>query len=82
MTYVNNTGNGISQSRDQILEFEAAPGVSGSANGIVSYTSTNGTVYRDFNQFAIKIVMTTPDNTSVPYLTDLRVLSLPSYTGV
>jgi hypothetical protein len=82
MTYVNNTGNGISQSRDELLEFEAAPGVSGVANGVISYTSTNGTVYKDFNQFAIKIVLTTPDNTSVPYLTDLRVLSLPSYTGV
>lgn len=82
MTYVNNTGNGISQSRNDILEFEAAPGVGGTANGQVTYTSTNGTVFTDFNQFAIKIVMTTPDNTSVPFLNDLRVLALPSYTGI
>jgi hypothetical protein len=82
MTYVNNTGNGYSTSRTDTMEFEAAPGTNGIANGQISYTSTTGTVYTTFNQFAIKIVLTTNDNTSVPFLTDIRALALPSGTGI
>ena len=81
MTYVNNT-NGFSINRDDILEFEVAPGVSGYANNQISYTSTNGTTYTSFNQFAIKVVLTSSDTTNVPYLTDIRALALPSGTGL
>ena len=82
MTYVNNTGNGYSTSRGDTMEFEVAPGINGVANGQISYTSTTGTVYTTFNQFALKIVLTTNDNTSVPFLTDIRALALPSGTGI
>jgi hypothetical protein len=81
MTYVNNTG-GFSTSRNNPLEFEAAPGINGIANNSLSYTSTTGTTYTSFNQFAIKVVMTTADNTTVPFLTNIRVLALPSGTGL
>jgi len=81
MTYVNNSG-GFSTSRTNTIEFEAAPGINGIANNQLSYTSTTGTTYTSFNQFAIKVVMTTADNTTVPYLTDIRVLALPSGTGL
>ena len=82
MTYVNNTGNGYSASRTDVMEFEVAPGIGGVADDQVTYTSTTGTTYSSFNQFAIKIVLTTNDNTSVPYLTDVRTLALPSGTGL
>jgi hypothetical protein len=35
-----------------------------------------------FKYFAIKIVLSTSDNTSVPYLTDIRALALPAGTGI
>jgi hypothetical protein len=82
MTYVNNTGNAFSTNRNDTMEFEAAPGLGGVANNQLSYTSTTGTVYTTFNQFAIKIVLSTNDNTSVPYLTDIRALALPAGTGI
>jgi hypothetical protein len=81
MTYVNNTG-GFSKSRGDMLEFEAAPGINGYANNQVTYTSTNGTTYNSFNQFAIKIVLTATDGTTIPNLTDIRALALPSGTGI
>lgn len=81
MTYVNNT-NGFSKSRTDLLEFEAAPGINGYANNQVTYTSTTGTTYNSFNQFAIKIVMTATDGTTIPNLTDIRALALPSGTGI
>jgi hypothetical protein len=81
MTYVNNSG-GFSAGRGNTMEFEAAPGINGVANNQLSYTSTTGTTYTSFNQFAIKVVLTTTDNTTVPYLTDIRVLALPSGTGI
>ena len=76
--------NVFSNSRDNLLEFEAAPGVYGStqANNNISYTSTTGQTYTEFSQFAIKIVLATNDNTVVPYLTNLRALALPSGTNI
>lgn len=82
MTYVNNTGNGYSLTRENLLEFETAPGINGYADNQVSYTSVNGTTYSRFNQFAIKIVLTTEDDTNVPFLTDIRTLALPPGTGL
>jgi hypothetical protein len=57
----------------------AAPGVSGQAQNYVSYTSNvTGQTYNNFNQFAIKVVLATPDHTAVPFLTDIRAIALPA----
>ena len=71
-----------SKTRDSYIEFECAPGINGSANNSLSYTSTNGTTYNTFTKFAIKIVMATSDRTSVPIITDIRAIALPSGTGL
>ena len=79
MTLINNSGSIYSSTRGDTYEFVAAPGTSGVAQNYVSYASNvNGVVYRNFNQFAIKIVLATSDNTYVPYLTDVRAIALPS----
>jgi hypothetical protein len=79
MTLINNSNSLYSQTRNDTYEFVAAPGSDGVAQNYVSYTSgvTNQT-YNNFNQFAIKVVLTTSDNTSVPYLSDIRAIALPS----
>jgi hypothetical protein len=60
-------------------EYAFAPGTAGVDVGYVSYvSSTTGQTYTTFSQFAIKIVLTTTDNTCVPYVTDMRALALPS----
>jgi len=76
--------NTYSQRPDQLIEYECAPGIwgSGQANNRISYLSSNGTLYNNFIQFAIKVVMATNDNTNVPYLTDIRAIALPSGTGI
>jgi hypothetical protein len=81
MTKINDTDTSYSLSRGDLYEFSFAPGAYGSNfdQGYVSYTSaTSGVVYNTFSQFAIKVVLTTLDNTSVPFLTDLRVIALPT----
>jgi hypothetical protein len=80
MTNISNT-NTYSQSRNDLYEFEAAPGTGNIADNAISYTNTSGTTYTSFNQFAIKIVMSTNDNTNVPFLTDIRAIALPPGTG-
>ena len=70
-----------SQTRDDIREFTFAPGTSGTDQGYISYDGNNGQTYYDFSQFAIKIVLTTTDNTIVPYLSDIRTIALPSNTN-
>ena len=77
MTKINNSGGAYSQTRNNLYEYVFAPGTLGLDQGFVKYTSTNGQNYTTFNQFAIKIVLTTTDNTTVPYVTDMRVLALP-----
>ena len=76
--------NTFSLSRDNLIEFEAAPGIyeSNQANNNISYTSTTGQTYNEYSQFAIKIVLATNDNTVIPYLTNLRALALPPGTGI
>ena len=74
--------NTYSTSPSDIIEYEYAPGILNQANNNISYTSTNGQVYTDFIQFAIKIVMATPDNTNVPFVTSLQALALPSGSGL
>ena len=79
MTLINNSDSLYSQTRDDTYEFVAAPGTSSKAQNYVSYTSdvTNQT-YNNFSQFAIKVVLSTTDNTFVPYLSDIRAIALPS----
>jgi hypothetical protein len=67
-----------SLSRDDLREFVAAPGTNGTPDNQISYTSTSGITYKQFSQFAIKIVLTSSDSTRTPILHDLRVLALPS----
>ena len=77
--------NTYSKSRTDLYEYEAAPGIfaSNQANNSISYTSSStGQTYTSFIQFAIKIVLTTNDNTNVPFLTDIRALALPAGTGI
>jgi hypothetical protein len=64
--------------RNDVYEYTFSPGISGRESGQVSYLSNNGQTYYNFSQFAIKIVMTTTDNTLVPYLSDMRCIALPS----
>ena len=80
MTNVGNDGV-YSRSREDLYEYISAPGTNNVADDYISYTSSNGQTYTNFSQFAIKIVMTTIDNTNVPFLTDLRAIALPSGTG-
>lgn len=81
MTNISNS-NTYSLSRDNLYEFEAAPGINNTADNLISYTNVKGQVFTSFSQFAIKIVLSTSDKTNVPFLTDIRALALPSGTGV
>ena len=82
MTKINASGTAYSQSRSDIHEYVFAPGTNGVDQGFVSYTSTvSGQSYTTFSQFAIKVVLTTTDNTTVPFLSDLRVIALPPNTN-
>ena len=84
MTTLNGGLNTYSTSRTNLIEYECAPGIfsSGNANNFISYQSTNGQTYSSFIQFAIKVVLATNDNTTVPFLTDIRALALPAGTGI
>jgi hypothetical protein len=82
MTTIGTNKNTYSSTRDDLYEFEAAPGTNGTAYNQIFYTNPNGSTYTSFIQFAIKIVMTTDDNTTVPFLTDIRAIALPSGTGL
>jgi hypothetical protein len=77
MTKINNSGSSYSQTRTDLYEYTFAPGTTGTDQGYISYTSTNGQTYTTFSQFALKIVLTTTDNTAVPFLTDMRSIALP-----
>ena len=75
------TSAAYSLSKQNLIEFECAPGSSGQADNYISYTKGTET-YNTFNQFQIKVVMSTTDTTNVPFLTDIRALALPSGTGL
>lgn len=63
---------------DQLYEYEASPGTNGIADNFVNYTNENtGINYNDFYKYSIKVVLTSSDETFVPYLKDLRVIALP-----
>jgi hypothetical protein len=79
MTKINNGSSLYSATRNDLYEFVAAPGSSGTAQNYVSYVSNvTGQTYTKFSQFAIKVVLVSSDHTSVPLLTDIRAIALPS----
>jgi hypothetical protein len=91
MTLLGDNKNSYSLTENDLYEYEAAPGTGGVADNYISYVGTNGVTYYSFSTFAIKIVMTTnttvvgsvaDDTTTVPFLTDIRALALPSGTGI
>jgi hypothetical protein len=77
MTKIAGTGSKYSSNKSDLFEFKFAPGTGGVDQGYVSYTSSTGTTHTTFNQFAIKVVMTTSDTTSTPIVYDLRAIALP-----
>ena len=81
MTKTNSSGASYSQTRTDLHEYTFAPGTAGYDQGYISYTSTNGQTYTSFSQFAVKVVLTTTDNTAVPFVADMRAIALPSNVG-
>ena len=78
MTKTNSCDALHSLTRNNVHEYTFSPGISGRETGQVSYLANNGQTYYTFSQFSIKIVLTTTDNTLVPYVTDMRCIALPS----
>jgi len=76
MTQLNNT-NFVSTNYDDYREISYAPGINGTANNSVSYTS-GSTSFSNFRTFAIKIVLTGTSTTDVPKLRDFRAIALPA----
>jgi hypothetical protein len=76
MTQIGNA-NFSSTSKTDFRELTFAPGVSGTANNNVSYTS-NSSAFNTFKTFAIKVVMSSTDTTNVPKVRDIRAIALPA----
>jgi len=76
-------GSTYSSSMNNIVEYEAAPGVNGVADNALSYTSKKtGFSYTSYYQYMIKIVMSSSDSTFAPFVKDMRTIALPSGTGL
>lgn len=72
-----------SRTRDDVYEFEYAPGENGFESNQISYTSKDSLVeYTSFYKYAIKIVLTSKDTTFSPYLKNMRTIALPPGTGL
>ena len=76
MTQLNNT-NFVSTNYNDYREISYAPGVNGTANNSVTYTS-GSTAYSNFRTFAIKIVLTGTSTVDVPKVRDFRAIALPA----
>jgi hypothetical protein len=77
------SSNKFSRTRDDLYEFEFAPGENGFESNQVFYTSKESLVqYNSFYKYAIKIVLATNDTTFAPYLKNMRTLALPPGTGL
>lgn len=78
MTKIKNTDTLYSYSRNEVFEFVFAPGEqdSNTPQGYVTYQSSTGQIYDEFNQYALKIVLTSTDKTFCPYVSDLRCIAL------
>lgn len=81
MTTINNS-NVYSKDRNDLIEYVAAPGMNSIPDNFITYTNNAGITFSNFSQFAIKIVLSTNDKTSVPFLTDMRTIALPSGSGI
>ena len=64
-----------SQTAYDFREYEYRPSATLNA---VTYTSTDGVVHDTFKTFAIKIIMTSDDETIIPRVKDLRIIALPA----
>jgi hypothetical protein len=83
MTLINGGESKYSSSRNDLIEYVVAPGINNAANNFVKYTSTTTQIsYTSFYQYQIKIVLASSDSTFAPYLADMRVIALPSGTGL
>lgn len=80
MTPISNIAT-YSQNRNDLYEFQVAPGSNNVPDQFVSYTSSTGETYTSFGQFAIKVVLSTNDKTNIPFLTSLTAIALPSGVG-
>jgi hypothetical protein len=76
MTQLSNA-NFVSANEDDYREIAFAPGINGTANNSVSYT-TASTGYNTFRTFAIKIVLTGTSTVDVPKVRDFRAIALPA----
>jgi hypothetical protein len=76
MTQLGNA-NFVSTNKRDYRELSFAPGLNGTANNSINYTSGT-TAFNSFKTFAIKIVMSGTDTTDVPKVRDLRAIALPS----
>jgi len=76
MTQLDNA-NFVSTSYNDYRELKFAPGVGGTANNSVSYTS-GSTSFSNFRTFAIKIVLSGTSTTDVPKVRDFRAIALPA----
>ena len=76
MTEIGNA-NYAATSKTDFRELTFAPGVSGTANNNVVYTSSTAS-FNTFKTFAIKVVIASTDSTNVPKVRDLRVIAMPS----
>lgn len=79
MTTISGSGT-FAKKRGDLYEYVFAPYDlinPGIATNKVSYTSKfNNKTYNTFYQFAIKIVMSSPDPTFIPYVEDMRTIAL------
>ena len=76
MTQLDNA-NFVSTNYNDYRELKFAPGINGTANNSVSYTS-GSTSFSNFRTFAIKIVLTGTSTTDVPKVRDFRAIALPA----
>jgi len=76
------TQNFVSQDKYDYSELTFAPGTYGSGrfDNKILYTSSNGSQYRDFSVFLIKVVMFGTSTVDVPRIAQFRVIALPSST--
>ena len=78
MNMIKSGSSVYSQTRNNVYEYQFAPGTGGVDQGYVTYNSFNGQTYTSFSQFAIKVVLVSSDHTYTPYLNDLRCIALPA----
>jgi hypothetical protein len=69
--------NFASKNKSDFRELSFAPGIAGSANNTINYT-TSSTAYNSFKTFAIKVVLSSSNTTDVPKVRDIRAIALPS----